>query len=131
MTDALWRKLKAEYTGHWTKQKKYRDAIKEEEKKDKEKQNAKTLKNLKAKEEEYTHKVHISELYVDAREVELPPKINRGEAQRLRTLAKEEEQEWAKSHPASEQRVNAAGPEPRHQPGHSRLKSSGPQSLED
>lgn len=93
-----------------------------------EKQDAKKLKDLKAKKVEYTHKTHVSEMYVDAREAEL--KQNFKEAERLHALAKEEEQEWAKNHPAPKPKTNASGSQSGHQTGHSRIKPSGPQSLE-
>ena len=98
LIDTMWRKLKAEYIEYWTKQMKYRDAFDAEEAKDKEKQDTKKLKDLKAKDIEYMHKAYVSELYVDAREAEL--KANVREAKRLQSLAREEEQEWAKNHPA-------------------------------
>ena len=67
-------------------------------------------------------------MYVDAREAELNQ--NHKEAKRLRALAEEEEQEWVKNHPPPKTKTNASGSQSGHQTGHSRIKQSGPQSLE-
>jgi hypothetical protein len=113
LIDTKWDELNTEYIRHRDRLKKYREEIKAEEAKDKDRQNMKKLEALRKKNVEYSHKAFVSGLYVDAREAEL--KRNPKEAKRLRSWAREQEQEWTKNHPAPKSlgtRILSKGPQP-------------------
>ena len=106
--DSSWQKLKAEYTGHLVRQRKYSDAIKDEEKRQVEKQNIRTLRRYRVKEKEYAHKSEVSALYVNAREAELLPTPDTRRAERLRSLAAQKKKDWAEHHSPSKSFRSAA-----------------------